>query len=86
MTEITIKCGFGVISGLDFRDDIVKKGSDLLAGGHIKEVRRNSTYYLQDVFRKHLEKSKVVPHGRHLLLLPTGVHAEDLPDGGDSDV
>ena len=46
MTEITIKNGFGVISGLYFRDDIVKKGSYLLSGGHmgeIKAVRRNCT-------------------------------------------
>ena len=44
MSDITIKCGFGSISGLDFRDDIVKKGADLLAGGHlgdIKEIRSN---------------------------------------------
>ena len=44
MAEITIKCGFGSISGLEFRDDIVKKGAALLAEGHmgdIKEVRSN---------------------------------------------
>ena len=47
MTEITIKCRFGVISGLDFRGDIVKKGSHLLSGGHmdeIKEVRRTESF------------------------------------------
>ena len=46
MSKTTIKFGLGVISGLDFRDDIVKKGSDLSSGGHkcdIKEVRGNST-------------------------------------------
>ena len=46
MTEITIKNGFGVISGLYFRDDIVKKGSYLLSEGHMDEinvVKRNCT-------------------------------------------
>ena len=38
MTDITIKCGFGVISGLNFCDDIVKKGSYLLSGGHMGEI------------------------------------------------
>ena len=44
MAEISIKCGFGSISGLEFRDDIVKKGAALLAEGHmgdIKEIRSN---------------------------------------------
>ena len=44
MAEITIKCGFGSISGLQFREDIIKKGGQLLAGGHIgdiKEIRSN---------------------------------------------
>ena len=39
MTEITIKYGFGVISGLYFPDDIVKKGSYLLLGGHMGEIK-----------------------------------------------
>ena len=40
--DVTIKCGFGSISGLEFRADIVKKGAALLAEGHmgdIKEIR-----------------------------------------------
>ena len=44
MAEITIKFGFGSISGLQFREDIIKKGGQLLGGGHIgdvKEIRRN---------------------------------------------
>ena len=44
MGEITITCGFGGFR-LDFRDDIVKKGADLLTGGYwgdLKEVRKNS--------------------------------------------
>ena len=39
MTEITIKCGFGKISGLHFRDDIMTKGEDLLTGGHLGDVK-----------------------------------------------
>ena len=44
MGKITITCGFGSMSGLDFQDDIVKKGAHLLSGGHwgdVKEVRKN---------------------------------------------
>ena len=44
MTEITITCGFGSISGLSFREDIVKKGTDLLNSDHmgdVKEVRKS---------------------------------------------
>ena len=43
MIEITIIYGFGVISRLDFRDDIVKKGSDLLSGGHMGEIKEVRT-------------------------------------------
>ena len=43
MTEITIKCGFGVSIGLDFRDDFVKKGSYLLFGGHTGEIKELHT-------------------------------------------
>ena len=44
MAGVTITCGFGSISGLKFRDDIVVKGSALFVGGHvgdIKEIRKN---------------------------------------------
>ena len=44
MADITITCGFGSINGLEFRDDIKKKGADLLKGGHmgdLKEIRRD---------------------------------------------
>ena len=47
MDKSTIKCYFGVISIIDFRNDIVRKGSDLLFGanlGEIKEVRRAAEY------------------------------------------
>ena len=47
MAKITIKCGFGVISVINFRDDIVRKRSDLLSGtnlGEVKEVRRPAEY------------------------------------------
>ena len=44
MAQNTIICGFGSISGLKFRDNIVKKGADLPVGGHmgdVKEIRSN---------------------------------------------
>ena len=47
LDKIAIKCGFGVISIIDFYNDIVKKGSDLFSGaylGEIKEVRRPAEY------------------------------------------
>ena len=56
MTKITIICGFGVISVIDFRDDIVRKVSDFMPGanlGEIKEVRRPAEYpYFEDVSQK----------------------------------
>ena len=44
MTEITIKCGFGKISGLHFRDDIMTKGEDLLTGDHLGDVKEVRHY------------------------------------------
>ena len=56
MAKITIKCGFGVISVINFRDDIVRKGSNLLSGaylGDIKDVRETAEYpYFEDVSQK----------------------------------
>ena len=54
MTEITIKCGFGVISRLDFRNDIVKKGSYLLSGGHMGEFKEACKYFAKLVFWDHI--------------------------------
>ena len=67
MAKFTIKCGFGVISIINFRDDIVKKGSYIMSRaylGDIKEVRRTTLPaeypYFEDVSLKlALERSHI---------------------------
>ena len=58
MTKITIICGFGVISVIDFRDDIVRKVSDFMPGANLGEikVRTPAEYsHFEDVSQKHLK-------------------------------
>ena len=55
MAKITIKCGFGVISIMDFRDDIKERVGFLVWRqlGDIKEGRRPAEYpYFEDVSQK----------------------------------
>ena len=37
--DTTVKFGFGSISGLEFRADIVKKGAALLAEGYMGDIK-----------------------------------------------
>ena len=83
MTEITIKYGIGVISGLDFRNDIVKKGSDLLSGGHMGEIKEACKYFAKLMFWEHLFiKYKVLCGPFNCMLRVEFMNCEVEPGGG----
>ena len=89
MAKITIICGFGVISVIDFRDDIVKKASDFMSGANLGEikVRRPAEYsYFEDVSQKHLKGAIFSPEGELVTRLmfeknPKKLSASGMTDG-----